>query len=127
MIKVKTLKEQFALLMLPHHRFVFQIEISSLPTFLSVSLNDGAFMKVSSIIEQQFPKDDPSPSNNLSFPFSFQTHSMPFHGILSLNSVFNVFVLVVKRLNWSFLLYHIREPFSKSGRLEFSFSYHMRA
>ncbi|WJX31211.1 Serine/threonine-protein kinase wnk4 [Trifolium repens] len=45
-----------------------------------VSLNDGAFMKVSSIIEQQFPKDDPSPSNNLSFPFSFQTHSMPFHG-----------------------------------------------
>ncbi|WJX37119.1 Serine/threonine-protein kinase wnk4 [Trifolium repens] len=44
-----------------------------------VSLHDGAFMKVSSIIEQQFPKDDPSPSNRLSFPFSFQTHSMPFH------------------------------------------------
>jgi hypothetical protein len=42
-------------------------------------------MKISTIIEEQFSKDDPSPSNSLPLPFSFQTHSMPFQGILSLN------------------------------------------
>jgi hypothetical protein len=62
-------------------------------------------MKVSSIIEEQFSSDDPSPSNVLPLPFTFQNHSTPFQGISSLNSVFNAFVLVVKRLNWSFLLY----------------------
>ncbi|GAU18662.1 hypothetical protein TSUD_124950 [Trifolium subterraneum] len=45
-----------------------------------VSPNDDAFMNVSSIIEEQFSKDDPSPSNSLPLPFSFQTHSMPFEG-----------------------------------------------
>jgi hypothetical protein len=42
-------------------------------------------MKVSSIIEEQFSKEDPSPSNSIPLPFSFETHSMPFQGILSLN------------------------------------------
>ncbi|GAU18668.1 hypothetical protein TSUD_125010 [Trifolium subterraneum] len=45
-----------------------------------VSPNDDAFMNVSSIIEEQFSKDDPSPSNSLPLPFSFRTHSMPFEG-----------------------------------------------
>ncbi|WJX32928.1 hypothetical protein P8452_21197 [Trifolium repens] len=45
-----------------------------------VTLNDGAFVRVTSIIEEQFSKDDPSRSNVLHLPFSFQTHSMPFQG-----------------------------------------------
>ncbi|WJX31162.1 hypothetical protein P8452_19622 [Trifolium repens] len=50
-----------------------------------VSVKGEAFMKVSSIIEEQFSKDDPSPSNSLPLPFSFQTHSMPFQGNPSQN------------------------------------------
>ncbi|WJX31208.1 hypothetical protein P8452_19660 [Trifolium repens] len=45
-----------------------------------VPLNGEAFMKVSSIIEEQFSKEDPSPSNSIPLPFSFETHSMPFQG-----------------------------------------------
>ncbi|CAJ2640479.1 unnamed protein product [Trifolium pratense] len=45
-----------------------------------VSLNGEAFMRVSSIIEEQFSKDDPSPSNRLPLPFSFETLSMPVEG-----------------------------------------------
>jgi hypothetical protein len=59
-------------------------------------------MKVSSIIEGQFPKDDesrPFPSSNIPLPITYQTPSMPSEGIFSLNFIFDDFVLVFKRLN----------------------------
>ncbi|PNY04648.1 putative CC-NBS-LRR resistance protein [Trifolium pratense] len=51
-----------------------------------VSPNDDVVMKVSSIIEEHFSKDDefrvskskPSPSNNIPLPLAFQTPSMPY-------------------------------------------------
>ncbi|XP_004499595.3 uncharacterized protein [Cicer arietinum] len=53
-----------------------------------VSLNDAAVGKVTSTIEEQFPKDDefrvskskPSPSNSIPLPLAFQTPSMPSKG-----------------------------------------------
>ncbi|XP_073224628.1 uncharacterized protein [Cicer arietinum] len=53
-----------------------------------VSLNDAAVGKVTSTIEEQFPKDDefrvskskPSPSNSIPLPLAFQTPSTPSKG-----------------------------------------------
>ncbi|XP_027190162.2 uncharacterized protein [Cicer arietinum] len=53
-----------------------------------VSLNDDVVVKVTSTIEEQFPKDDefrvskskPSPSNSIPLPLAFQTPSMPSKG-----------------------------------------------
>ncbi|PNY13760.1 putative NBS-LRR resistance protein, partial [Trifolium pratense] len=53
-----------------------------------VSLNDAVVMNVSSIIEEQFPKDGefivpesrPSPSNSIPLPLTYQTPSMPPEG-----------------------------------------------
>ncbi|XP_045820410.1 disease resistance protein SUMM2-like [Trifolium pratense] len=53
-----------------------------------VSLNDAVVMNVSSIIEEQFPKDGefivpesrPSPSNSIPLPHTYQTPSMPPEG-----------------------------------------------
>ncbi|XP_039683629.1 uncharacterized protein [Medicago truncatula] len=52
------------------------------------SLNDNAFIQLSSIIEEQFPEDDdfrdskskPSPTNSIPLPLTSQTLPMPFEG-----------------------------------------------
>ncbi|RHN45345.1 hypothetical protein MtrunA17_Chr7g0229731 [Medicago truncatula] len=92
MTNVKTLRMYF--LMLPHNPFDFEVKLSSLST-ISVSLNDNAFIQLSSIIEEQFPEDDdfrdskskPSPTNSIPLPLTSQTLPMPFEGIFSINLI----------------------------------------
>ena len=97
---------QFSFIMLPHHSLYLKAELSSLPTFsFPVSLDDDAFMKAGSIMEEQFPKDDDfgvlkyNPSLRNSSPLHFALQTPSFKGIFSVNFIFHDFVLVLERLN----------------------------